>query len=151
MNDTVTLPVLQQPLTEAAHVASLQQCTQYALCIHDWSRLAFKHANKRDTYAMTHQHDVGYDLQSSLLVSDRDGQPLAPVVQRLVSRDGSYCTYEAAASGHVREHLDEVTHCIHTLEQQGFAWYYWRWKIESFFKLLKSAGQQLESWQQPSA
>ena len=117
MNDTVTLPVLQQPLTEAAHVASLQQCTQYALCIHDWSRLAFKHANKRDTYAMTHQHDVGYDLQSSLLVSDRDGQPLAPVVQRLVSRDGSYCTYEAAASGPVREHLDEVTHCIHTLEQ----------------------------------
>ena len=27
-------------------------------------------------------------------------------------------------------------------------WYYWRWKIESFFKLLKSAGQNLESWQQ---
>jgi hypothetical protein len=25
---------------------------------------------------------------------------------------------------------------------------YWRWKIESFFKLLKSAGQNLESWQQ---
>ena len=27
-------------------------------------------------------------------------------------------------------------------------WYYWRWKIESFFKLLKSAGHHLESWQQ---
>jgi hypothetical protein len=27
-------------------------------------------------------------------------------------------------------------------------WYYWRWSIESFFKLLKSAGMQLESWQQ---
>jgi hypothetical protein len=27
-------------------------------------------------------------------------------------------------------------------------WYYWRWRIESFFKLLKSAGQELESWQQ---
>jgi Transposase DDE domain len=27
-------------------------------------------------------------------------------------------------------------------------WYYWRWQIESFFKLLKSAGQQVESWQQ---
>lgn len=26
--------------------------------------------------------------------------------------------------------------------------YYWRWRIESFFKLLKSHGQQLESWQQ---
>jgi hypothetical protein len=30
-------------------------------------------------------------------------------------------------------------------------WYYWRWRIESFHKLLKSAGLQLESWQQESA
>jgi hypothetical protein len=28
--------------------------------------------------------------------------------------------------------------------------YYWRWRIESFFKLLKSHGQQLEHWQQES-
>jgi len=28
--------------------------------------------------------------------------------------------------------------------------YYWRWHIESFFKLLKSHGQQLEQWQQES-
>lgn len=30
-------------------------------------------------------------------------------------------------------------------------WYYWRWRIESYFKLLKSAGQQLEQWQQDDA
>lgn len=30
-------------------------------------------------------------------------------------------------------------------------WYYWRWRIESFFKLLKRGGQQLEAWQQESA
>jgi hypothetical protein len=30
-------------------------------------------------------------------------------------------------------------------------WYYWRWRIESFHKLIKSAGMQLESWQQESA
>jgi hypothetical protein len=29
-------------------------------------------------------------------------------------------------------------------------WYYWRWRIESYHKLLKGAGQQLESWQQES-
>ena len=28
--------------------------------------------------------------------------------------------------------------------------YYWRWRIESFFKLLKSHGQQVERWQQES-
>lgn len=27
-------------------------------------------------------------------------------------------------------------------------WYYWRWRVESFFKLLQSAGMQLESWLQ---
>jgi hypothetical protein len=27
-------------------------------------------------------------------------------------------------------------------------WYYWRWRIESFFKLLKSAGHEMEYWQQ---
>lgn len=27
-------------------------------------------------------------------------------------------------------------------------WYYWRWRIESYHKLLKSAGQQVERWQQ---
>jgi Transposase DDE domain len=30
-------------------------------------------------------------------------------------------------------------------------WYYWRWKIESFFKLLKSAGHSIEQWQQENA
>jgi hypothetical protein len=30
-------------------------------------------------------------------------------------------------------------------------WYYWRWRIESFHKLIKSAGMHLESWQQGSA
>lgn len=29
-------------------------------------------------------------------------------------------------------------------------WYYWRWRIESFYKLLKSHGQEIEAWQQVS-
>ena len=27
-------------------------------------------------------------------------------------------------------------------------WYFWRWEVETYFKLLKGAGQQLEHWQQ---
>jgi len=30
-------------------------------------------------------------------------------------------------------------------------WYYWRWRVESCFKLFKSAGQHLEQWQQEDA
>jgi len=30
-------------------------------------------------------------------------------------------------------------------------WYYWRWRIEPYHKLLKSAGQEIEHWQQETA
>lgn len=30
-------------------------------------------------------------------------------------------------------------------------WYYWRWRIESFYKLLKSSGLQMEEWLQETA
>jgi hypothetical protein len=32
--------------------------------------------------------------------------------------------------------------------EQLAEWYDWRWKIETFFKLLKRAGPQVEQWQQ---
>ncbi len=35
--------------------------------------------------------------------------------------------------------------------EQIAQWYVWRWKIESYFKLLKSSGHNLEHWQQESA
>lgn len=121
-NDQVSLQTLQEPLTTAAYEGVSSHCQHYALCIHDWSRLAYKHANKPDTYAITHETDIGYDLQTSLLVSDRDGEPLAPVAQRLVSGEGSYATYESDSSPTVpvKAHLDEVTGCIEHLEQQTF-------------------------------
>jgi hypothetical protein len=121
-NESVTLAKLQEPLTAAAHEGVADHCDEYALCVHDWSRLSYKHRNKPDTYAITHATDIGYDLQTSLLVSDRDGQPLAPVAQRLVSADGSHATYGGASPGpQAKGHLDEVSDCIAHLEGQGFA------------------------------
>ena len=32
--------------------------------------------------------------------------------------------------------------------QELAQWYYWRWSIESFFKLIKKAGHDVESWLQ---
>src|SRR5699024_12748647 len=40
-------------------------------------RSSLTHHNKQDTYAMTHNLDVGYELQSSVLVSDINGTPIA--------------------------------------------------------------------------
>jgi hypothetical protein len=37
---------------------------------------------------------------------------------------------------------------VSVLAETVALWYYWRWRIESLFKLLKSHGQQVERWQQ---
>jgi len=121
-NESVSLSKLQEPLTVAAHQGILAHCMNFALCVHDWSRLSYKHANKPDTYAITHDTDIGYDLQTSLIISDQTGQPLAPVAQRLVSSEGSFATYqEANPQPIVQNHLDEVSDCIQFLGGQGFA------------------------------
>ena len=121
-NESVSLALLQEPLTAAAHEGIAHHCSQYALCMHDWSHLNYKHINKPDTYAITHETDIGYDLQTSLIVSDQNGQPLAPVAQRLVSAGGSYATYgESNPVLPVQDHLDEVSGCIRHLEGQGFS------------------------------
>jgi hypothetical protein len=42
--------------------------------------------------------------------------------------------------------LSNVAYEIDSVELSR--WYYWRWTIESYFKLLKQAGYDLESWLQ---
>lgn len=121
-NDSVTLQKLQEPLLQAAHDNAVTHCKDYALIIHDWSRLNYrKHQSKLDKYQISHETDVGYDLQSSLLISDKTGLPLAPVAQRLVTANGSYSSYKNnALDENVASHLDEVTTCIDYLQQQPF-------------------------------
>ena len=63
-NESITLSVLQEPLLNAAYRGIAEHCETYALCIHDWSKLSYKHHNKKDTYAVTHETDIGYDLQT---------------------------------------------------------------------------------------
>lgn len=71
---------------------------------------------------ITHETDIGYDLQTSLIVSGANGQPLAPVAQRLVSGDGSYATYGVDnPTQPVQGRLDEVSACIQHLNGQGFS------------------------------
>jgi hypothetical protein len=76
---------------------------------------------------------------------DRHRVPGPPVDLRLVISE-------------VRSSMGELlaTWCLLTnvpaeVEPERIAlWYYWRWKTEEFFKLLKSAGMHVEHWQQES-
>lgn len=64
--------------------------------------------------------------------------PLRLVMARVVDEEGS-----------ILAEWDLLTNVSGTVIAATIAlWYYWRWRIETFFKLLKSHGQQIEHWQQ---
>jgi hypothetical protein len=93
-NQRVTLRALAAPLLEAARSESAVACDEWGLVLHDWSQLMYpEHAAKRDRIALSSRRvPEGYELQSALLVSDRDGSPLAPLVMSLRAADGVHCS-----------------------------------------------------------
>jgi hypothetical protein len=68
---------------------------------------------------LSHQYDVGYDLQTSLLVSDQGGAPLSPVCQNLVTQEGTHST-RAENILPEQSHLDELKDRIKWLEEQNW-------------------------------
>lgn len=121
-NDKVTPQCLSGPLVAACH-AAVEQCEgDYALCIHDWSRIHYGgHASKKDRLQMTHAKDIGYELQSSLLVDAQDGSPLSVAAQNLVSAQGVWQSRRAQMQADDQTHLDELSERIDWIEQQQFA------------------------------
>jgi hypothetical protein len=105
-NDRIGLPALVEPLREAARDRVTQVRSPFVLLVHDWSKLACPHANKRDRVRLSHEHDVGYDLTTALLVSPDDGSPLAPMEIHLRTAEGVHSTRESA-SRH-RPHLEQI-------------------------------------------
>jgi hypothetical protein len=119
-NDRVGLSELAKPLLSAVPELLDAHCDRYGLVMHDWSRVNFsKHTSKTDRLKMTHKSDVGYDLQSSVLVSDRSGKPLVPVVHNLVNDTQVHSTMHARARAH-QNHLDELSERIGWLEARGW-------------------------------
>lgn len=70
-----------------------------------------------------------------------DGAPFSArlVVSRIIDADGN-----TLAEWYLLSNVFSVP------AETVATWYYWRWQIECFFKLLKQQGLQLEDWQQES-
>ena len=121
-NKEVTPQRLSEPLLASCHIATEQSEGDYALCVHDWSRIQYgSHTRKKDRLQMTHVTDIGYELQSSLLVQAQDGLPLSVVAQNLVSAEGSWQSRRSVIQPDDQTHLDELSERIDWIEQQGFA------------------------------
>jgi glycerophosphoryl diester phosphodiesterase len=121
-NPRVELPRLIEPLIETGRQAITTACDHYALIIHDWSQLMYaEHAGKRDRVALSSRHvPEGYELQTALLVSDRNGSPLAPVVMSLRAADGVHCSRQWRIRPALSP-LDELAPAMAFAEQQSFS------------------------------
>lgn len=120
-NPRVTPLELSRPLLAVAHEEVSHSEDHHVLCVHDWSRLNYNsHGSKRDRVQMTHAADVGYELQSSLLVSASSGVPLVAPVQNLVTGAGVWQSRAETLKRHEQTHLDELTERMEWLEGQRF-------------------------------
>lgn len=118
-NEQVTPQGLITPVLAATRAAVQEACEDYALVAHDWSRLNYhRHDSKRDRVQMTHATDVGYELQSSLLIGDRGGDPLGAVAHNLVTAQGVWSTYQEGCHPRL-QHLDELSARLQWLQAQA--------------------------------
>ena len=113
--------MLTQPLLAEAHKGVTERGDSYALAITDWSAINLgKHQSKTDRQQRTHQDDVGYELQTSLLLNDQNGEPLAPIVQNVVTPEGVWSSYHDERI-QLEPHLDELTSRMKWIQRQAFA------------------------------
>lgn len=119
-NPRVTLRALARPLVEAARSEAATACDRWALVVHDWSQLMYPgHDAKPDRIALSSRGGPeGYELQTALVVSDRDGTPLAPVAMSLRAADGVHCSRSFKVRPALSP-LDELTPVMNFVEQQS--------------------------------
>jgi hypothetical protein len=158
-NENAPLPALMEPVLERASQAVATECDRYGLVADDWSCLTYNdHTSKADRVALKNKKHRGYDLQVSLLLSDRDGHPIAPVAQDLRAEAGLYSTRagEALPAG---KHLDGLTQRMEYLEGLEFkrplvhivdresdsVGHYRQWQERRF--LVRAKGRQRVEWQ----
>jgi len=113
-NPNCDLNSLSEPLLKAGYDLSDQECESYCLIAHDWSHLAYnKHTNKQDRYN-TLKKCVGYELQTSLLLSDQHGGPLSPLVVGLKTEKELIINYGQPSRNITK--LDELAKRINWIE-----------------------------------
>jgi hypothetical protein len=119
-NQRVSLRSLAQPLLTLGRAEAASACDRFVLVVHDWSQLMYpEHHLKLDRVALSSKRvPEGYELQTALLVSDRDGVPLAPAVMSLRGADGVHCSRSARVRP-AASPLDELDPTMRYVERQN--------------------------------
>jgi hypothetical protein len=108
INPRTTFTRLAEPLLLAGCSAANSHCRNFALVDVDWSWLNYNHHASKTDRLEGPGHVLGYKLLSALLVSDQDGQPLAPLAAELLTDNGLFSSRRDRARHRVGTALDEL-------------------------------------------
>jgi len=112
-NSRVSLPALAEPLRELGCRAIGQSASDYALLVHDWSKVDYEgHISKTDQLQLSNSLDRGYELMTALLVDASTGSPLAPMELSLLASDGRHST----GSGRPQRSLPHLAQLLPTMQ-----------------------------------
>jgi hypothetical protein len=151
-NDRMKRTTLVQPLWNCAQEFLRAERSEFTLVVHDWCQLNFRnHQDKEDRMDLSRERNQGYELLTALVVSARDGRPVAPVVQALEAADGVHGTYSARLQPAL-SHMDALrpmmraaekaatgARCVHVIDSEGNAVFYLRqWAKRNRLFLVRS-------------
>jgi IS4 transposase len=157
-NPNVTLQGLLQPLVEEAKHQLPLVCKRYGLAIHDWSDLHYEgHTGKKDRRKIG--KDLGYELATTLLISDLTGTPIAPISLGLWANDGWHTTIdkerrtELSPLGLVSETMQSLEKeklpqpLVHIIDREGDSIFHYRqWNSEGHLFVVRANGGQRVVW-----
>jgi hypothetical protein len=115
-NENVSLAALAEPLQQAAREGCAASDSPFVLIMHDWCKLSYQHPSKQDALKVTHKHDVGYDLLTSLAVEADGGSPLAPVAMQLRAKRQVHSTL-ANPPRKSAKHLEQLAPTMEAIDQ----------------------------------
>ena len=97
-NENVTVEALFEPIKESTKEEIEKHCKEYLLAMSDWSHLDYKKHHKKEELESKNKKNnskqLGYDLQTTIAVSDKTGDPIAPLVHNLKTSEKVYSTYD---------------------------------------------------------
>ena len=119
-NPRISRTQLSEPLLKLARESLAESCKSFALVVHDWSLLHLNdHDSKKDRIPLSQSTDLGYKLQSALLVGDRSGDPLAPVYLGVEAANGVH----SSSSDGIEQSLSQKDNLAPVMAYvEGLAW-----------------------------
>jgi hypothetical protein len=109
-NENVDFSSLNSPIIKDGLEEIEKQCDEYVLNAYDWSHLDYKHHHEKEGRVGKKKktgEQLGYDHQSSLTISDKTGEPIAPLAQNLKIDKQILSTYNEKIDMNLT-HLEEL-------------------------------------------